>query len=228
MLYAKDVRKTYGEGAGAVRALRGVTLRIGQGEMVAVMGPSGCGKTTLLNVLSGIERTDDGEIWFHETALHRLKDKHLSDIRLKRMGFVFQQFHLIEVLSVWENVALPLIAQSVPPKEARDKALEALNHVGLTDKIYALPSELSGGQRQRTAIARAIVGQPEVIWADEPTGALDTDNAEQVVGLLRRLNETFGTTVVIVTHDPAVAAGTHRIVRMENGRILNERSAAHV
>jgi len=222
MILANDIRKTYGEGNSATYALRGASLHIEPGEIIAVMGPSGCGKTTLLHILAGIEPADAGEVWVDGTALHQLKDKELSAFRLSRMGFVFQQYHLVEVLSVLENVALPLLARGMTEKAANKKAAMALEHVGLADKMKALPSELSGGQCQRTAIARAIAGEPGVIWADEPTGALDTANAEQVVGLLRRLSELYGTTVVIVTHDHAVAAQAHRIVHMANGRIRNE------
>ena len=223
MIEAKEVRKSFGEGEAAVRALRGASLSIRKGEIAAVTGPSGCGKTTLLHVLSGIETADEGEIWIGGTPLHKKSDKEISKLRLERMGFVFQQYHLIEVLNVLENVSLPLIARGLPEKEAYRKAAAALELVGLSDKLAARPSELSGGQCQRTAIARAVAGEPEIIWADEPTGALDTDNARQVVGLLRKLNEALGTTVVIVTHDPNVAAAAHRIIRMENGRILPER-----
>ncbi|WP_274365581.1 ABC transporter ATP-binding protein [Paenibacillus thermotolerans] len=228
MIHAKELRKTYGKGASEVRALRDVTLQIGRGEMVAVMGPSGCGKTTLLQVLAGIEPADRGETWIDGTPLHTLKDKRLSKFRLEKMGFVFQQYHLIDVLSVLENTALPLIARGVPAKEAKAKASAALERVGLADKASALPSELSGGQCQRAAIARAIVGEPQVIWADEPTGALDSGNAEQVIGLMCKLNESLGTTVIVVTHDPAVAAKAHRILRMDNGRIVGEGGPAHV
>ena len=226
MIEAKEVRKSFGTGEAAVRALRGATLSVDRGEIVAVMGPSGCGKTTLLHVLSGIEPADAGEIWIGGTPLHRRSDKEISKLRLTRMGFVFQQYHLIEVLNVLENVALPLIARGFSEKKAYRKAAEALELVGLSDKLTARPSELSGGQCQRTAIARAVAGDPEILWADELTGALDTDNARQIVGLLRRLNEALGTTVVIVTHDPNVAAAAHRIIRMENGRILPEREGA--
>lgn len=225
MISAKEVRKSFGAGEAAVRALRGVTVGIERGEIVAVTGPSGCGKTTLLHVLSGIEPADEGEVWIGGEPLHRRSDKEVSKLRLAKMGFVFQQYHLIEVLDVLENVSLPLIARGVPDKEARRRAASALELVGLSDKLSARPSELSGGQCQRTAIARAVAGEPEIVWADEPTGALDTDNARQVVGLLRKLNEALGTTIVIVTHDASVAAVAHRIIRMENGRILPERRA---
>lgn len=228
MIHAKELRKTYGDGVSAVRALRGVTLQIGAGEMVAVMGPSGCGKTTLLHVLAGIEPADHGETWIDGTSLHSLKDKQLSKFRLERMGFVFQHYHLIDVLSVLENTALPLIARGVPAADANRKAYTALERVGLADKASSLPSELSGGQCQRAAIARAIVGEPKVIWADEPTGALDSGNAEQVTGLMCKLNESLGTTVIVVTHDASVACKAHRILRMDNGRILSEGGAVHV
>jgi putative ABC transport system ATP-binding protein len=222
---AQRVGKTFGAGETAVRALKEVDLTIAAGEVVSIMGPSGCGKSTLLHVLAGIEQADGGEIWIDGVPLHSLKEKALSDFRLNTMGFVFQQFHLIPVLTALENVALPLVARGLSDREAHRRAAAALEQVGLADKARRYPAELSGGQNQRVAIARALVGRPKIVWADEPTGALDSRTAEAIIGLLKRCNEAYGTTVVIVTHDPAVASRTDRIIRMENGRVLGERGS---
>ncbi|MFD0712094.1 ABC transporter ATP-binding protein [Paenibacillus sp. GCM10027626] len=222
MIRASNLTKTYGKGEAATRALKRAGFVINRGETVAITGPSGCGKTTLLHVLAGIERLDQGEIWLGDTALHLLDEAELSRLRLEKMGFIFQSYHLIPVLTAWENAALPLVAQGVGHKEAKARAFEALAQVGLKDRAGHYPSELSGGQNQRVAIARAIIGQPVVLWADEPTGALDSETSDQVIGLLEMLNRHYGTTIVIVTHDRNVAARAQRIIRMENGRIVHD------
>jgi len=227
LIEAVDVCKTFGSGPAATRALRDVCLTIEAGEVVAIMGPSGCGKSTLLHVLAGIERPDKGEVRIDGVPLHRLPERDRSRFRLERMGFVFQQYHLIPVLTALENVALPLVGRGVSSAEARERARAALELVGLGDQARRYPAELSGGQNQRIAIARAIVGDPIVIWADEPTGALDSDTARQTIGLLRSINERRGTTIVMVTHDRDVAAQAGRILRMENGRVTGERGVAH-
>lgn len=218
----EGLSKTYGIGEAATRALREVELEIGKGEMISITGPSGCGKTTLLHVLAGIESIDSGQVWIGNAPLHEWDDEQVAKFRLAKMGFVFQSYHLIPVLTAWENAALPLIASGVPNGKAKERALEALGEVGLGDKAGKYPSQLSGGQNQRVAIARAIVGEPEMIWADEPTGALDTHTADQIIGLLEMLNKHHGTTVVIVTHDPAVASRSSRTISMRNGRILHD------
>ncbi|GAB2701124.1 ABC transporter ATP-binding protein [Paenibacillus thermoaerophilus] len=221
MIRAIALSKTYGRGEAATKALREVDLEIGRGEMVSIMGPSGCGKTTLLQLLAGIDRMSGGEVWFGDRPLHKLDDKELSRVRLERMGFIFQAYHLVPVLTAAENVALPLIARGLTRQEADRRAVEALKQVGLETKARRYPYELSGGQNQRVAIARAVAGEPDVIWADEPTGALDSDTSEQVIGLLRMLNRHLNTTIVIVTHDPRVAEQTDRTIAMHNGRILD-------
>ncbi|RJE89043.1 ABC transporter ATP-binding protein [Paenibacillus sp. 1011MAR3C5] len=226
MIRVSDVSKTYGKGEAATRALRDVSLTIGRGETVAITGPSGCGKTTLLHLLAGLEGADKGEIWAGDALITQLDDQEIAKIRLSRMGFVFQTYHLVPVLTAWENAALPLIASGVSTKEARTRALEALKEVGLADKAHRYPSQLSGGQNQRIAIARAIIGKPSIIWADEPTGALDSDTADQIIGLLEMLNRHYGTTLVIVTHDPKVADRMSRIIRLQNGRIVHDGGAA--
>lgn len=222
MIAAQAVRKNYGMAESALTvALSGVDLHIQKGEMVSIMGPSGCGKSTLLYTLSGIESIDSGEIWFNEQPLHQMREKDVSALRLTSMGFVYQQYNLIPVLNVLDNVALPLISQGAKRSVAHKAAKAALENVMLSDKLKAMPYELSGGQAQRVAIARAIVHNPLVIWADEPTGALDTVTSEAIVNLLRKINTDKQVTVVIVTHDPLVAAATDRIICMEDGKLSN-------
>lgn len=222
LIRVKDLSKTYGQGEAAAKALREVQFEISQGEMVAITGPSGCGKTTLLNILAGIESPGNGEVWIGEAPLHKWEDKQIAGLRLEKMGFIFQSYHLIPVLTAWENVALPLISAGQPARRVKKRAIEALKETGLADKVNRYPHELSGGQNQRVAIARAIAGKPAIIWADEPTGALDTETADQIIGMLEMLNRHHGTTIVIVSHDPRVAARTSRIIRMENGRIMHD------
>lgn len=224
MITVKNVCKSHGQGPSLVKALKGVTMTIASGETVSVMGPSGCGKTTLLQVLSGIDQLDSGEVWFNETPLHLMNDTQVSKFRLNHMGFIFQSYHLVPVLTAVENTMLPLIARGMSRKEASAHAMSSLKLVGIEDKYDRYPSQLSGGQNQRVAIARAITGKPQIIWADEPTGALDTEMSEQITGLLLMLNKTLGSTVVIVTHDPKVAHSTSRTIYMENGRIVHERN----
>jgi len=218
----QGLSKTYGQGEAATKALREVQFTINQGEMAAITGPSGCGKTTLLHILAGIESSSSGEVWIGEAPLHQWQDKQIARLRLEEMGFIFQAYHLIPVLTAWENVALPLISAGQSARRAKKRAIEALKETGLSDKVNRYPHELSGGQNQRVAIARAIAGKPDIIWADEPTGALDTETADQIIGMLEMLNRHHGTTVVIVTHDPKIAARTNRIIRMENGRIMHD------
>lgn len=220
-----ELTKTYGKGEAATRALREVSFQIGKGESVAVTGPSGCGKTTLLHLLAGLESADRGEIWIGDSPIHTLNDREMAKLRLSRMGFVFQSYHLVPVLTAWENAALPLIASGHSSGKARKRAMEALKEVGLADKARRYPSQLSGGQNQRVAIARAIVGKPDILWADEPTGALDTDTADQVIGLLEMLNRHHGTTIVVVTHDPRIAGRMSRTIRLQNGRIVHDGGA---
>lgn len=222
LVRVSGLSKTYGRGEAAARALREVQFSIAKGEMVSITGPSGCGKTTLLHILAGIESSDSGEVWIGDAPIHEWNDKEVAKLRLAKMGFIFQSYHLIPVLSAWENAALPLIASGWPSGKAKKRALEALKEVGLSDKVNRYPHELSGGQNQRVAIARAIIGKPDIIWADEPTGALDTDTAEQIIGMLEMLNRHHGTTIVIVTHDPRIAERTTRTIRLQNGRIIHD------
>jgi putative ABC transport system ATP-binding protein len=187
--------------------------------MVAIMGPSGCGKTTLLNCLSGIDSVDGGEIVVDGQSLQRLSDKALTRYRARAMGFVFQSYNLLSVLSAVENVELPLLVAAVPPAEARARALDALAAVGLAGRAAHQPARLSGGQQQRVAVARAIVAGPAIVWADEPTGNLDSESAGELMALLRRLNQTRGQTFVIVTHAREVGEQADRIVLMRDGEI---------
>jgi putative ABC transport system ATP-binding protein len=219
IIVAKQVVKTYSTGAQQVAALKGVDFSVQPGELVAVMGPSGSGKTTLLNTLSGLDDVDSGQIWLEGKDLARMSDDERTTYRARRVGFIFQVYNLLPVLNAVENVELPLLVSGVRSREARDRARAALQRVGLEDRASHKPAELSGGQRQRVAVARALVNNPAIVWADEPTGALDSRTANEIIGLLQELNARDGLTSVIVTHDPTVGARTHRIVHMRDGMI---------
>ena len=219
---ARSLRKTYDTGAVKVDALRGLDLALEKGEMVAIMGPSGCGKTTLLNCLSGLDSIDGGEVLIEGTALSEMSDRARTDYRARRMGFVFQFYNLIPVLTAAENVELPLLLARVHAGEARERAIAALALVGLAERAGHVPDALSGGERQRVTIARSLVNDPAIVWADEPTGDLDSENAEEIVALMRRLNFERGLTFLIVTHDISVGRKTDRIVRMLDGEIVEE------
>ncbi|MGE5689910.1 MAG: ABC transporter ATP-binding protein [Pseudomonadota bacterium] len=219
---AHGVQKTYDTGAVRVAALRGVDLEVGRGEMVAIMGPSGCGKTTLLNCLSGLDSVDAGEVVIEGTSLSQMSDRRRTDYRAQRMGFVFQFYNLMPVLTAAENVELPLLLARVSPGRARERALAALDLVGLAGRAGHVPDALSGGERQRVTIARSLVNDPAIVWADEPTGDLDSENAVEIVELMRRLNVERGLTFLIVTHDIAIGRRTDRIVRMLDGEVVEE------
>jgi ABC-type lipoprotein export system ATPase subunit len=219
---ARAVDKTYDTGKVEVHALREVTFAVNRGEMVAIMGPSGSGKTTLLNCLSGLDAIDSGDVLIGGISLADMSDESRTDYRARHMGFVFQFYNLMPVLSAVENVELPLLVARLDAKEARRKALEALDLVGLRERAAHVPDELSGGQRQRATIARALVNTPSIVWADEPTGDLDSENAEEIVALMRELNRARGLTFLIVTHDISVGRSTDRIVRMVDGQIVDE------
>ena len=220
---AANIHKAYDTGASSgVHALRGVDLTIGRGEIVSIMGPSGCGKTTLLNCLSGLDEIDSGHVMIDGVELHQLSDDERSEFRAHHMGFVFQLYNLLPVLSAVENVELPLLVSGVGPSAARKRSLEMLDLVGLADRAQHVPGTLSGGQRQRVTIARALVNQPAIVWADEPTGDLDTEMASEIVDLIIELNKTNGQTFVMVTHAQDVGERAHRIVRMRDGAILSD------
>ena len=222
IIEARDLHKVYDTGAVQVRALSGVDLAVAPGEMVAVMGPSGCGKTTLLNCLSGLDRFDHGDVIIEGVSLAAMSDRERTAYRARRMGFVFQFYNLLPVLSAVENVELPLLVARVGAGEARRRAHEAMAMVGLPDRADHLPDQLSGGERQRVTIARSLVNEPAIVWADEPTGDLDSEMADEIVDLMRRLNREQGLTLVVVTHDIAVGRRTDRIIRMLDGAIVEE------
>ena len=219
---ARSIVKTYDTGAVRVDALRGVDLTLERGEMAAIMGPSGCGKTTLLNCLSGLDAVDAGEVVIEGTSLGEMSDRERTDYRARHMGFVFQFYNLMPVLTAVENVELPLLLARVGAKPARQKALDALELVGIADRAGHVPDALSGGERQRVTIARSLVNDPAIVWADEPTGDLDSENAQEIVALMRRLNVERGLSFLIVTHDIAVGRKTDRIIRMLDGAVVEE------
>ena len=222
IIEAVGVVKTYDTGRVQVEALRGVNLTINRGEMVAIMGPSGCGKTTLLNCLSGLDVIDSGRISVEGVDLSTMSDDKKTEHRAHRMGFVFQFYNLLPVLSAVENVELPLLVSGVSAKDARRKATDALDIVHLVPWADHKPAELSGGQRQRVTIARALVNEPAIVWGDEPTGDLDSTNATEIMDLLVELNETHQQTFVLVTHDQGIAQRTQRIIRMQDGQIISD------
>jgi len=215
-----DVRKTYFTGAVRVEALRGINLKIQKGEMLAIMGSSGCGKTTLLNCLSTIDDPTSGKVIFEGRNILEFSDNEKSDLRALKMGFIFQSYNLLPVLTALENVELPLMLRGANRADAIKKAKKALEQVGLSDREHHRPPELSGGEQQRVAIARSLVNEPLVIWADEPTGNLDSKNSKQILDLLYELNKNLEQTHVIVTHDIKVANRADRIIKMDNGKII--------
>jgi putative ABC transport system ATP-binding protein len=219
---AEGVTKIYQTETGTVPALRNVDFSIKRGEMVAIMGPSGCGKTTLLNCLSGLDNVDAGRIWLDGADIATLSDRKRTTYRATRMGFIFQVYNLLPVLNSAENVELPLIVAGVRPKEARERAMAALETVGLANWSKHRPAQLSGGQRQRVTVARALVTNPAIVWADEPTGALDSRTASDIMDLMRDLNERQGLTFLVVTHDAGIGDRCDRIVRMQDGEIVGE------
>lgn len=221
LIEIQDIYKIYNEGKESeVRALDGVSLTIDRGEFVAIVGQSGSGKSTMMNVLGCLDIPTYGTYLLDGTQVTDLSDRQLARIRNREIGFIFQGYNLIQELDALENVTLPLIYQGVSVFEREDRAMEALDRVGMADRAHHRPSEMSGGQQQRVAIARAIATHPPIIMADEPTGALDSSTSKEVMEVFRQLNAE-GMTTVIVTHDPAVGAATHRIVRIVDGRIVD-------
>jgi len=220
-LECQGLWKLYEMGEEKIQAVRGINLSIEQGDMIAIMGPSGCGKTTLLNVLSGIDEPSAGQVLIAGNPLFGISDDERTNIRAKEMGFIFQKFHLLDVMTAVENVEVPLLLMGNSPANAREIATRALEKVGLVDRSKHRPSELSGGQQQRVSIARAIVHSPSVILCDEPTGNLDSETSNQVMSLLEEINQS-GTTVVIVTHDEEVAKRCNRTIRLRDGVIVSE------
>ena len=218
ILVASDVRKVYRTAAAPVEALRNLSVSIRRGEFVAVMGPSGSGKTTFLNCLSGLDEIDGGTVLVDGNDIHKMSDHKRSRYRAEEMGFIFQAFNLIPVFTASENVELPLLLAGIAPNEARSRAEETLERVGLGERKNHRPNELSGGEQQRVTIARALAGRPAIVWADEPTGNLDTETAASVMTLLHELNAE-GLTVVLVTHDGAIGETAQRIIHMRDGEI---------
>ena len=219
IIEASEVVKIYDTGRVKVNALHNVDLKVQRGEMVAVMGPSGCGKTTLLNCLSGLDSINGGVIKIAGRDLAKMSDNEKTRYRATEMGYVFQAFNLLPVLTALENVEMPLLISGTKAREARERAKEALGLVNLGDWISHYPTELSGGQQQRVAIARSLVNQPEIVWGDEPTGNLDSENSDEIMDLLISLNRQNKQTFVLVTHSEALASLAHRTIRMRDGRI---------
>jgi len=222
IIEVQNLVKTYDTGTVSVKALRNVSVSVDRGEMVSVMGPSGCGKTTLLNCLSGIDDLTGGTIWIEGTDINSLSDDDKTIYRAQRMGFIFQFYNLLPVLSAQENVELPLLVSGESPKDARERSMGALERVGLLNWSSHRPSELSGGQRQRVTIARALVNNPAIVWADEPTGDLDSKTASDIMDLMQELNREQQQTFVIVTHDRSVALRCNRTIHMNDGEIERE------
>ncbi len=226
IIEAIDVHKDYETGTLKVQALREVRLHIQRGEVVAIMGPSGCGKTTLLNCLSGLDRVTSGTIKIAGQDIRGLSDRELTAFRAREMGFVFQLYNLLPVLNGLENVELPLLVNGVSPREARLRARESIAQVGLLDWARHRPAEMSGGQRQRFAIARALATAPSIVWADEPTGALDSTTSQEIIDLMLSLNREHGLTFLWVTHALEVAQQAHRLITMRDGTIEGDRLMA--
>jgi putative ABC transport system ATP-binding protein len=219
ILETKNVKKTYKMGDVLVQALRGVTIKVAKGEILAVFGSSGSGKSTLLHILGALDRADEGKVFVDGIDLSTLSDNELADVRLRKVGFVFQFFNLLPRLTALRNVELPLTLADASDKECHEKASEVLKLVGLEGRVDHRPTELSGGEQQRVALARALVNDPIIILADEPTGNLDTKTGFEIVQLMKRLNEEKGQTFVVVTHDPAIAETADRIIHLEDGLI---------
>lgn len=222
LIRAENLTKVYGTGDTAVVALDHVSLTVNPGEFVAVMGPSGCGKSTLLHLLGGLDRPSEGNVCIDGQPLAQMSDNALSQLRRRKIGFVFQFFNLIPILSSVENAALPLLLDGANSAQARQRATEWLTKVGLAHRLTGRPDQLSAGQQQRVAIARALITDPVLVLADEPTGNLDTKSADEIAELLAQVAKTWGRAVLMVTHDPHIAAFADRIVFLKDGRIEHE------
>lgn len=214
----RNIKKVYGKGDGQVTALNNINLKVEKGEMLAIMGSSGSGKSTLLNILGFLDKQTEGQYYFNGQLVEKFNDKKLSKLRNKHIGFIVQNFALIQDYTVFENIKVPLDYTKLSLKEKNKKIDEVLKYVGILDKKEKLPSELSGGQKQRVAIARALVNDPDVILADEPTGALDSSNMEKIMELLKKFNDE-GKTIIIITHDSKVAKKCNKVLYIEDGEI---------
>ncbi|MGZ3984313.1 MAG: ABC transporter ATP-binding protein [Mucilaginibacter sp.] len=217
MIHLQNIEKVYRTDTVETLALNKVSLQVAKGEFLSIMGPSGCGKSTLLNIIGLLDEPSKGEIRIDDQKTSNLSDKQLAQFRNKKLGFIFQSYHLINDLQVLDNVELPLLYRTTTAKERKQLATEALAKVGLSNRVKHFPSQLSGGQKQRVAIARAIVGRPEIILADEPTGNLDSAMGNEIMDILMQLNQNEGTTIIMVTHDENMAKKTHRLVRLFDG-----------
>ncbi|MBM3130536.1 MAG: ABC transporter ATP-binding protein [Chloroflexi bacterium] len=226
LIQAENLTKVYGAGDTAITALDHVNLRVDAGEFVAVMGPSGCGKSTLLHLLGGLDRPTDGSVSIDGQPLAKLSDDALSKLRRRKIGFVFQFFNLIPILSSVENAALPLLLDGASPSKAKQKAAEWLTKVGLGARLGSRPDQLSAGQQQRVAIARALITDPVLVLADEPTGNLDTKSSDEIAALLQQVAKEWGRSVLMVTHDPRIAAYAERTVLMRDGKIVEDKRNA--
>jgi putative ABC transport system ATP-binding protein len=222
MIRVQDMYKTYQMGENAVHALNGVSLHIREHEFVAIIGASGSGKSTLMNMLGCLDTPNSGDYWLDNVEVSQLNDNELADIRNLKIGFIFQQFNLLQKLTAVENTELPLIYQNIGSKERHRRAKLALEQVGLGDRIHHRPNELSGGQQQRVAIARALVTNPPLLLADEPTGNLDSRSGIEILQMLRKLHDS-GNTIVIITHDQGIAEEANRIIRLQDGQIVEDR-----
>ena len=221
MIIIKDLTKIYKNGQIEVTALDNVNLTVTAKEFISIMGPSGSGKSTMMNIIGCLDRSTYGEYYLDQVNISSLKDNDLADIRNRKIGFVFQSFNLLPKLTALENVELPMIYAGVGAKDRKNKAMNALQKVGLEDRVYHKPNELSGGQMQRVAIARALVNEPSVLLADEPTGNLDSKSGEEIMGIFQDLNQE-GATIVMVTHEPEIAVYTKRIVTFKDGEIISD------
>jgi len=222
MIEVKDLSKVYGQGSAAVTALKDVSLSIQKGQFVAVMGPSGCGKSTLLHLIGGLDRPNNGSVSIDGKDISKMDDTKLTEMRRRQMGFIFQFYNLIPVLSAEENAALPLILDGMKPEQARVKAREWLDRNQMGDRLTHRPDQLSGGQQQRVAISRALVADPIIILADEPTGNLDSRASDEIAGVLRNIVTKWGHTVLMVTHDPRITAYADRIIFLKDGQIVDD------
>jgi putative ABC transport system ATP-binding protein len=226
MIKLENVTRVYQMGQTLVQALRGLNLEIVDGEFVAIMGPSGSGKSTLLHLIGGLDLPTTGRVLLDDLDIAQQNGNQLAELRGRKVGFVFQTFNLVPTLSALKNVELPMIFQKVPRKERYEKARRLLEQVGLGDRLHHKPSELSGGECQRVAIARALANDPQILLADEPTGNLDAESGEQIMQILKRLNEEQKMTIIVVTHNPEVARYAHRIIRMRYGQIEDDTANA--
>jgi putative ABC transport system ATP-binding protein len=222
MIQIEELTKVFQMGENQIRALDGVSFSVEKGEMVAIMGPSGSGKSTLMSIIGCLDAPTDGKYSLDGSSVERMNDTQLADVRNHKIGFVFQQFNLLSRTSALENVILPLGYAGMSAHKSHEKALHALEMVGLQERVQHHPSELSGGQQQRVAIARALVNDPAILLADEPTGALDSKTGAEIMGLFQSLHRDYGQTVIVVTHDPFIAHHTDRIIRLADGHIISD------